>query len=464
MPVTCTITVTNPGRGDQPVLITERVPAGMDVVSVTPPDWAHVQDGELIIRGIVPARSSVTITVTAIVTGHGQLTNAVQARLDLEECRSRRISSCDPAAEAADTVRSRGRPSTVGTAFIVASAVRASGASSSTSATIPKVPKGVLLVNSETNQMLVYLSNGNGTFRRFRAYGTAETPLDVKVGDFNGDGKTDAVVANALSDNLTVYLGNGDGTFGRGREIALLGSRPVSIAVADFDRDNVLDLAVAQQGSADVAILLGRGDGTFRPLVNVPLLRGRPSSISTADWNGDGFADLIVTAIESNEVVFFRGDGRGRFSEAGRWEVGDYPVALAVDDFDLDGQVDVAVANMLSDSVTLLLSRGKSHNLGFTRVDVESVERPMSVISGVFFNRTIGLAVSNVTGNTVTFIGFEDGKPRRVKRFRVISEPVSLGLGDFNDDGLLDVVVAGLPVGSLATLVGRDDGTFALKR
>jgi len=346
------------------------------------------------------------------------------------------------------------------TAFIAASALQTATAS----ATSTNVPKGVLLVDSETNRLLVYLSKGDGTFRRFKTYATAESPVDVKAGDFDGDGKTDAVVVNSLSDSITIFLGNGDGTFRRGRELQLFGTKPVAVTLADFDRDGVLDLAIAEQGSADMAILLGRGDGTFRPLATIPLFKGKPSSVAVADWDEDGLLDLIATAIGTNEVVFFRGDGRGRFSEVGRREVGEYPISSAVGDFDRDGQMDIAVANLFSNSVTFLLSQGKSRSLGFTRVDVESVERPTFIISGEFFNGMAGVAVPNFTAHTVTFIGFDQGRPRIVRHLRAIAEPVSLGIGDFNEDGLLDMAVAGLPPGSLATLLGRDNGTFVLKR
>ncbi|GBC76848.1 hypothetical protein HRbin08_00316 [bacterium HR08] len=460
-PVTCTITVTNSGTKLQPFTLVEQMPSGMELVSVSPPEWVSVQNGQLLIQGSINPHSSVTITITAIAIGSGPLLNSVELSGDAP-CR-RDPRPCLPytlVQQASDSISSRGRPSTVGTAFIAASAIRTADATAASA----RIPKGVLLVDSESNQLRVYLSKGDGTFRRFKTYGTGQSPVDVKVGDFNHDGKTDAVVVDSLSDSLSIFLGNGDGTFQKRRQLQLFGTKPVAVAVADFDQDGVLDLAVAQNGSADIAILLGRGDGTFRPLATIPLFEGKPSSIAVADWDEDGVPDLIVTAIGSNEVVFFKGDGRGRFSEAGRRDVGEYPMASATGDFDGDGQMDVAVANFLSDSVTLLLSQGKSRSLGFARMDVPAVEKPTFVISGHFFNGVIGVAVPNFTSNSVTFISFQDGRPRVVRRLRAIAEPVSLGLGDFNDDGLLDIAVAGLPVGNLAALLGRDDGTFALKR
>jgi len=491
-PVTCTVTVTNSADTPQSFQMTEQAPSGMNLVSASPADWVSLQDGQIIIRGSVGPRSSVTISLTFLVTKYGQLRNAVQVTTGgsdtdvecqeaCEKCLScaRKVKKdvCDEACnkckkcpsssspsssspvEASSVVSSRGRPSTVGTAFIAASAIRTAGST----ATQPKVPKGILLVDSESDQMRVYLSKGDGTFRRFKAYTTGEGPVDVKPGDFDRDGKTDAVVVNSLSDSLWVYLGNGDGTFRKGRDVKLPGVRPLAVALADFDNDGLLDLAVAQNGSADLAILLGRGDGTFRSPMIVPLYVGNPTSISVADVDGDGASDLIVTAIGTNEVVFFRGDGRGRFAEMGRREVGEHPVASTIGDFNRDGEMDIAVANLLSESVTFLLSRGRNRNLDFARSDMP-VGQPMFVISGEFFGGIPGIAAPNFTGDSVTLIGFRDGRPQMVRRVRAISEPVSLGLGDFNEDGLLDIVVAGLPVGRLVTLLGRENGTFALKR
>ena len=85
-------------------------------------------------------------------------------------------------------------------------------------------------------------------------------PLSVAVGDFNGDGVPDLVVANRGFNNVSVLLGNGDGTFQTPVAFAT-GARPQSVAVGDFNGDGKLDLA----GTSDpgvVSVLLGNGDLT----------------------------------------------------------------------------------------------------------------------------------------------------------------------------------------------------------
>src|SRR5258708_4597907 len=88
-----------------------------------------------------------------------------------------------------------------------------------------------------------------------------------RVGAFNGDGKLDLAVANASSNNVSIFLGNGDGTFQTVVNYPV-GSAPVSVAVGDFNGDGNLDLAVANFSSNNVSILLGNGNGTFQAATN----------------------------------------------------------------------------------------------------------------------------------------------------------------------------------------------------
>ena len=57
------------------------------------------------------------------------------------------------------------------------------------------------------------LGNGDGTFQPAVSYTAGFEPFSVAVGDFNGDGKLDLVVANFDGNTVSVLLGNGDGTF-----------------------------------------------------------------------------------------------------------------------------------------------------------------------------------------------------------------------------------------------------------
>jgi len=81
----------------------------------------------------------------------------------------------------------------------------------------------------------------------------------VALGDLNGDGKLDIVVANTGSDNdgsVSVLLGRGDGTFADSVDYPV-GGFPNAVVVGDLNADGKLDVIIADSGKS---VLLGKGD------------------------------------------------------------------------------------------------------------------------------------------------------------------------------------------------------------
>ena len=144
------------------------------------------------------------------------------------------------------------------------------------------------------------------TFQSPVAYPTgASAPNGVALGDLNGDGRLDVVVANSdVLGTVAVLLGNGDGTLQPAVTYAA-GSYPEFIALADFNKDGRLDLAVANRGigiSGYVNILLGNGDGTFQsPVAYGPFLDA--FSLALADFNRDGALDIVVADVSSGSLL-----------------------------------------------------------------------------------------------------------------------------------------------------------------
>jgi hypothetical protein len=216
----------------------------------------------------------------------------------------------------------------------------------------------------------VLLGNGDGSFRAPDSYPTGLGTYFVSVADFNGDGILDLAVANSgkiytgIGGNLSVLLGNGDGTFRAPANYAT-GDLVACVAVADFNGDGILDLAVHNQYSNDVSVLLGKGDGTFQAAVNYDV---GPSiiligvlSLVAKDFNGDGIPDLAVVLLAAGGVRVLLGNDDGTFQTSPiSYLAGVGPVTCAVADFNGDGLPDLAVADSDSNGgVSILFNDGK---------------------------------------------------------------------------------------------------------
>jgi len=252
----------------------------------------------------------------------------------------------------------------------------------------------------------VFLGNGDGTFSGHKdSDGGGDFPGAVAVGDFNGDGKLDVVITNFSNKNISIQLGHGDGSFSQAQNSPIhIGNRPTSVAVGDFNLDGKLDIAVTNAEDNNVVILLGHGDGTFSPAPNSPLFTQlRPVAIAVADFNHDGKPDLAVANLLSSTVSIFIGDGFGNFNLGQQFPAGRYPSGLAVADLDNDGKLDIAVVNQMSDMVSVHLGDGTG-SFGTPRnFSVEG--HPQTIAVGNFTkDAQLDLAVANVDDKSVSVL------------------------------------------------------------
>lgn len=223
------------------------------------------------------------------------------------------------------------------------------------------------VVNRDSHNVSVLIGKGDGTFRTAVNYGTGANPFDVTTADFDGDAKADLAVANREADNVSILLGDGDGTFGAAVNYEA-GDGPYALATADLNGDAKADLAVGKLNSKNVSILLGNGDGTFKAAVNYGA-GVYAFDVKIADLNRDGDADLAVASYPRQINTYpgnfsiLPGRGDGTFGKPIEYGVGNGPVAVAPADFNRDGKPDVAVANINSGDVTVLLQGSTSLGL-----------------------------------------------------------------------------------------------------
>jgi hypothetical protein len=297
----------------------------------------------------------------------------------------------------------------------------------------------LVVTNRTSDQVSVLLGNGDGTFEAPVSYSTGSGPEDLTVGDVNGDGIPDIITPNAGSNDISVLLGNGDGTFRPAVQYPV-GGHPDSVAIGDFTGSGKGDLAVTNNFRNSVSVLLNNGDGTFRPAVDYPTGDG-PNSVVAVDFSGTGRIDLAVTNSYSNTLSFFRGNGDGTFGPAVRYAVGGFPVRAITSDFNGDGIPDLAVGNFGSGTVTVLLGNGDGtfRNLIASPVGLSDV----TCIEAANFDAVgrTDLVVSSIYDGRLSLLkGNGDGTFQAPELMAMGAGGDFVAVGDFNGDGLPDVV------------------------
>jgi FG-GAP-like repeat/Bacterial Ig-like domain (group 3) len=243
-----------------------------------------------------------------------------------------------------------------------------------------------------------------------------------------------------------------------------VGLAPAAIAVGDFNGDGKLDMAVADAKGNSVTILLGNGNGTFtRDSSAIPgtVALSTPISVVAADFNDDGNLDLAVLNRGSNTVTILQGAGNGTFTLKSTHATGNMPYQVVAADFNRDGKLDLAITNYSDSTVTILLGNGDgTFSPGPQTL---SASGPVGLVAADFNgDGQMDLAVAALFANSViVFLGDGDGTFVGLP-FPTGTTPYYLAVADFNLDGRPDLAITNDFESSITVLVNTGGGSFSI--
>jgi hypothetical protein len=310
----------------------------------------------------------------------------------------------------------------------------------------------LLLVGTNSAQQgVAWLLRGKsgaerGTFGEPTSTPISSTPTALAIADFDARGTLDVLVASAGDGRLLLLpanggLGKGNGTFRTPLTVSDASETdPVrAVAAADFDRDGVLDLVYGLQGTvASVRVRRGNssspgvGDGTFGPPTSYTDPPQPVFDLVPVDLNGDRFLDVVGAHFPPNPPL----GSLGAITQLlGR--PGGVFVQLAPQPTVKAKALVTGLRPERADIVAVGFEYGPTGN-----VQVFRDERPFaySVMPQLALQQSLLLTSSNFSVNDVA-------------------------LGDFNRDGIRDLVTVGnenAQSGWLRVAPGLGDGTFGI--
>ena len=337
----------------------------------------------------------------------------------------------------------------------------------------------IVAVASTPNVIAVFHGNGDGTFTITSAPVLLHPPDALDLADMTGDGRPEAIVGSSVDSRVTVYANNGVTPFTSALTDKNLASA-FDVVARDFNADGKADVAVATQQPffaplATGFFLPGNGLGGFGTQQGMDA-GTYLEAVATGDFDGDDMPDLAFTGAGfvvdlkfRRAVHVIRQKSPGVFNIQTFYQHVEPTMGTAVttiEDMNRDGMPDMIIAGLgfATSQAAIAVRLGTSSELWDpgTLTNIPG-DLPPRAVPGDFNRDGIpDLAVTQIStshGLTLeTYLGDGTGAITPLPA-STMADRQALAAGDFDRDGVLDLVTRG-PGTGLILLKGVGDGTF----
>jgi len=286
-----------------------------------------------------------------------------------------------------------------------------------------------------------------------------ETSASVSVGDLNGDGLMDIVLAKGRHWPLHSRVLMNDGR--EGFSASNLGTAPArtySAALADVDGDGHLDVVVSNDAPDRKLVYRNDGKGHLTEIGTFGEPGWTTRYVTLADLNGDGFPDIVAAnrgdfpdigaanagTTPPTPVPSFAclNDGKGRFPACQPLPT-QSATSIVAADLDGDGAIDLFVPHRDGGQSIVLWGDGKGHFLTSTRVGPSPTWIRIGVAADFNGDGRLDLAVIEER-KRAAYVIFNRGRRKFGDPVQLPGPqrpPYALAVADLNRDRRSDIIV-----------------------